>query len=1010
MSFDFDMPTYFDDPPVVYRYSRLPEIERQCSPFLSSASELKLDDSRGSKIKKELSFFNGDWIQELDGSPLVPFDDSDIPRDGLSVSSPLKLVGFEIKDVNPVHQLRNAVSLCGTMCIGMARNSTLLYNSRSIFYMAPGMSVLKISFEGVYIETERNGGERLLCMLGSTSLPVWNSASDKSRTMSSSSNHKPGLLQDGRMLLVLRYHQIFSLTKRAILGELKSLNEPGKPRYFDVVHISSQLSRFSKYEFSYEELKSETRDLSLYRKEVEEDGANRFNNTEFCKVMRLFSGHIFKIIPNWRFMSTSGLGPFLLGQENKANDSSYKNVWLIMQNLICEQEIKATQIRSNSARVAAVFRVFPAEKQRERMKETAAMRTGLSGMTLSVEGTWDALEGHLCLVGCPGITSSGLQGCDSQISLYFPHSFSIKLRSIIFGSITSKSYSYDPVLFELEIRPQDLKFDYVWYSRSYLTYKYSKIELAEAFRKRSQLSGLFNLIKPLFLSYPGKRSQLSRLATEVKRLFLGNSASRQAKDDVFTYYEMYSLSNDLDISCYGTPVPSYNSYKPEIFIHLEVLALGPLVSGRAPWLDEDSPPLENEVKMSKSEVLNVSLSLVFTGERLEFTDHKDYKNISKLFLEGLYDPLAGEMHLIGCRRITVDARNLNLERGFDCLIEVKIEYPDETSRWLINPKAEITITSQRNEDDALYFHPIKLQTSMLSYNQYEQDAVFRKVFEEILRNLMMIVSIALISSQLLYMKENVDGIPYVSRIMLSFQFLGYVYPLLCNTKILLQEKEYRGPNNSYGYEQILTILDYTGKLFVLAALVMTVTLTRKVAEYRKNPHPGSPSKSITVHQDKKARQIIAVILVLGLLSYYLLYSSIFQNENINALGEDQFKKLWSYKPQEFIGIIQDLFLLPQVTESMITKTPFRPLRKLYYIGFTLMRIGLHLYDLVRDPVINPYYDEPAFLNLDLFFTSTASNLALIVIMTVLAMVLYMQQEGSHQKFIQQQEIASAKSL
>lgn len=221
---------YFDYPPLVYKYNRLSEIEKECSPFLSSASQLNPDDSRSYKLKKELSFFNGDWNQESSESPLMPFDDSDIPRTSSLHYSPLKLVGFEVKDVNPDHHFPNAVSLQGTMCIGIARNTTLLYDSFSTFHFSPGMSVLKISFEGVYMEMVKNEGERLLCMLGNTTLPM-------------------GKLQDDRILLVLRHPKTFSLNKRAILGELRSLNEKGNDKYFDLVRTFSQLGQYSKYEF-----------------------------------------------------------------------------------------------------------------------------------------------------------------------------------------------------------------------------------------------------------------------------------------------------------------------------------------------------------------------------------------------------------------------------------------------------------------------------------------------------------------------------------------------------------------------------------------------------------------------------------------------------------------------------------------------------------------------------------------------------------------------------------------
>ncbi|PWA87209.1 hypothetical protein CTI12_AA134130 [Artemisia annua] len=42
---------------------------------------------------------------------------------------------------------------------------------------------------------------------------------------------------------------------------------------------------------------------------------------------------------------------------------------------------------------------------------------------------------------------------------------------------------------------------------------------------------------------------------------------------------------------------------------------------------------------------------------------------------------------------------------FDCLIEVVISYPPTTTRWLVNPTSIISISSQRNELDPLFFKP-----------------------------------------------------------------------------------------------------------------------------------------------------------------------------------------------------------------------------------------------------------------------------------------------------------------
>lgn len=65
-------------------------------------------------------------------------------------------------------------------------------------------------------------------------------------------------------------------------------------------------------------------------------------------------------------------------------------------------------------------------------------------------------------------------------------------------------------------------------------------------------------------------------------------------------------------------------------------------------------------------------------------------------MEGLYDPSNGEMHLVGCRKILAKpAENSDTERGYDW----KVLYSAKTMKWLINPTAKITITSQRKNCD-----------------------------------------------------------------------------------------------------------------------------------------------------------------------------------------------------------------------------------------------------------------------------------------------------------------------
>lgn len=127
-------------------------------------------------------------------------------------------------------------------------------------------------------------------------------------------------------------------------------------------------------------------------------------------------------------------------------------------------------------------------------------------------------------------------------------------------------------------------------------------------------------------------------------------------------------------------------------------------------------------------LLNVSAQLSISGE--------PYTNVSLLFLEGLYDPVVEKMYLIGCREIHALGcaliKRTDLEGGLDCMIEVKVEYPPKTAAWL-DLTAKISITSQRNKEDMLYFSPVKLTTTPILYPGQSGDMIVRKcIAEEVL--------------------------------------------------------------------------------------------------------------------------------------------------------------------------------------------------------------------------------------------------------------------------------------
>ncbi|XP_028074037.1 uncharacterized protein LOC114276452 [Camellia sinensis] len=485
---------------------------------------------------------------------------------------------------------------------------------------------------------------------------------------------------------------------------------------------------------------------------------NLRTGTKFCRFLRDISNEVYDVEPNWKFSGryehSSRVGPFMLGKENKAIGWSYNDVKLIMQNIMCEQE--TTDNETETVRVSALLRAFPPTME----WDIAARRTGLSGTTLSVEGEWNSSIGKLCMVGCLGVVNSGLEGCNSQILLYIPRSFSSRQRSIMFGSISSirnETDSYFPILFGVAMSPTILsKYGL------YLSYNYSKTDIVGVFRKRSQPSQVITFIRESLLTYPAQGD----------------------RNDLF--YRLHLLSSDLYIYAYALPVPIVNGHKPEIFVQVEVLSLGPVFGRYAPLLYKDGSSVSDQAELTKSEVRNVSLHLMLTEAPLRFSG-KSNKDISKLFLEGLYDPVVGEMYLIGCRKVMVES--INIERGLDCSMNVKIEYPSETTLWVFIPITKITITSRRNDNDPLHFSPISLQTFMISSRKHERAVLFRKSFEAILRILMLLVSVAITLSQLFYMKKNVEAIPYISLVMLAIQVLEYSLPLISNSEILFKSKE-----------------------------------------------------------------------------------------------------------------------------------------------------------------------------------------------------------------------------
>ncbi|XP_022850966.1 uncharacterized protein LOC111372791 [Olea europaea var. sylvestris] len=983
---------------VSYKYDRIDEVNKKCAFVLKSASDLKPDDSRMNDITEELSFLNGDWWQELngEGAPLMPFDDRDLSKGSTNLESPLNLVSFWVTDVSRSHRSWNSVFVSGFLQMGITLEGLFAekpYERSPRFDIWPGHSQLSVKFQGIYAEWEKNYGERVMCLLGSTVLPSRqpDSANPWGWLKESGYTNQPLLTQDDQILLVLYYPRKLTLTRRAIWGSMKSLNPKSNLKYFDEVHMSSWLGTSVNYEFGSENVVSKACDPYPFKDSSMNGEIDIYKGLDFCVILERFTRQeALTIVPNWKCNGTeefcSKLGPFASDKEINATDGSFKNVKLVLQDVRCEKT--TLQDTHDFTRVSSVFRVvLPSENQ-----FTAAQRTGLNKMTLSAEGIWKPWSGQLCMVGCSWIVAADGTGCSSRICLYIPLSFSIKQRNILMGTFSSlkgNTSSYFPLAFEKPVRPSEL-----WdqYTASRPFYKYSKIDAAGAVLEKNKPFSIGTVIKKSVLKFP--------------------------KVD---YMEQYTsslslLSEDLTLHISAVPDPYPNSVLPKTYVEMEILSVGPLF-GRY-WSSENGSSFQNEISQPDTTEYTEKQLLLNVSAQLNLAE-KEYSNISALFVEGIYDPRVGKMYLIGCRDVRASWKilyeSMDLEAGLDCLVELVISYPPTTARWLVNPTARISISSQRNEDDPLYFAPLKLQTFPIMYRKQREDILSRRGVEGILRILTLTMAISCIFSQLLYIRDNMDPVPHISLVMLGVQAIGYSLPLITGAEALFKkaDAEIHDLQNS----RVIRLVDYAVKILVLVAFSLTLRLCQKVWKSRIRLLTRTPLESHRVPSDKRVFLATLIIHFIGFILVLILH---YVNTSHKPLQTDRFIdstgysytiREWEVVLEEYMGLVQDFFLLPQIIGNLVWTIQCIPLRKLYYIGITSVRLLPHIYDYMRSPFPNPYFSqEYEFASPRLDFYSKFGDIAIPVMAVFLAFVVYAQQRWSSDELSQTLTLGRAKFL
>ncbi|CAL5059165.1 unnamed protein product [Urochloa decumbens] len=710
--------------PIHHDYTRFADVERHCQSVLSSATELRYDPDRAGELKYKLSFVNGDWSQDAGQAPLLPFHGSSAAAAaaGHELLEAVPLASLMLLDIDtmPRQGARNAVNVSGVLSFTITRN----YPELELW---PGFARLIVQLQGVYTETKSSasGGERVLCMVGDAVLPV--RGSNGTDSWNFAKNHagdgwvKPPVVADGNILLVLRYPMPATLTNRAVRGEMTSTSAASDAAYFDTIRLVSQLAGGgydSGYQFQPEDALLDAAGAVAGcgggGDDDDDPPLSHDSRASLCDIVYQQSNPgskvIMEVIPNWDCKGTdafcSRFGPFENTRAGASATSAMKEKGMAFtRSAIAVQSIQCKRTGSvggggTAARVAVVLRYVPPWEH----QPTAATRTGLGCATVSAEGVWNASTRRACMVGCLGAGDE--KSCPYRVTLSVQRTLSMARRGGIVGQIAA----CPPLLFQQRVNPRFISSGASRTPR--MSYVYTKVDQALELRRRSGKPTRF--VAKSLLSYP---------------IVAGNDAG-----------DMASLSNlaenlNLRFQCVARP-PFVPEWVEECCYQLQILSVGSLVgSYSAPFHGRRSSKWIEALRRARAvanrQVLNVSAE--FTASRNSFLSP-----IPVMSVEGVYDPKDGRMHLIGCRSVHAPwpelAKRGGLEDGImDCDIEVTVDYPPTTTRWLpIGRTAKVSVSSTREEGDPLHFARTELQSVPVAYRDRQLHELVRPILEGIL--------------------------------------------------------------------------------------------------------------------------------------------------------------------------------------------------------------------------------------------------------------------------------------
>ncbi|KAJ7528157.1 hypothetical protein O6H91_16G087100 [Diphasiastrum complanatum] len=593
---------------------------------------------------------------------------------------------------------------------------------------------------------------------------------------------------------------------------------------------------------------------------------------------------------------------------------------------------------------------------------------GLDGLTLVAEGMWSS--GKLCMIAC---VDGSQKDCNIRICLYMPTELSITQRSVLVGTISSldgnDAISFDPLSFHQPVSPGFRP------SILGMHYKYTKINNVGAIMKREEPLGQSEKIKSSLLKYPSTGSY-------------------------------HSLSEDLRVH---SPIISQKSFYSPSYFDLDIIAIEKFVV--IDWTRVSNLSTEVAVELSpeaghvgpKEEGKFVKVAAELSVRHPEIPKTR----FPVIHGEGLYNPRTGKMYLVGCKEVSaawqvLQNSKFNLVDGLDCNVEVIVQFLPKNAELLVKPTVNVTITSRRTKDDPLFSPQVSLQTSRHLYQRQRKGIVSTKSLEAGLRLVKLSLMPMCIASQLIYIRKNKDSAPFISLVMLGVQAMSYGVPFIVGDEALyatrhfnrhealpmLGEREWtrKITFSRLGEGEWTQEIMFLNKILLLVAFLLNMHLCEKVVKARIQLRTQRPLEPGRIPSERK---VLLIFLLIHAMSFLIHAMGFFMLVLTNQVTIRSVEWQQPAKNQNAIwvkeilmgygGVIQDLFLLPQVLGGAIWDVEGKPLGPVYYIGLTILCMLPHAYDSSREPI---------YFNSDLTFKA---NIAMPLLTLVLAFALYDQQ-------------------